>query len=233
MNEGGVLVLLRKAKPVLHQLIHRSDFGTRQKIDREEPLEANETLNRNDSARRPLVVDDSFAARPPSLRDREMQDDTVPEIGSDLDFQAEIPAESFSKANPGEAARGTFQKVETVRRDDTETEWSPEEFDFDPPEKLADRRDSCPAPDREHQHSYDARRSTQNAIRSSVHEIRKAAAGRNWLSPKSIRALMRIEEGKSKLDRSDRNSLRHLLERFSGLPELEGHILYIRKLISE
>jgi len=78
----------------------------------------------------------------------------------------------------------------------------------------------------------EARRPTQKAIRFSALEIRKIAAGRNWLSPKSSRALARIGERNVKLDRSDRNALIHLLEHCAALPELTDHVANLRQAIA-
>ncbi|KAA9009702.1 hypothetical protein [Histidinibacterium aquaticum] len=79
----------------------------------------------------------------------------------------------------------------------------------------------------------EATRPTQEAIGFSALEIRKIAAGRNWLSPKSCRALARIGEGNVKLDRSESNALNYLLERCSALPELTTHVTNLRHAIAD
>lgn len=224
--------MLRKLKSVAHGLSHRPDSGAKREIGREEAPEANRTGNPNGSVCHPLGADGPSAPEPPGLPNRELENDTAPGILPNLDFEAETTAESFFQANPAEAALGTFRKVDTVRWDHTEADWNLEEFDFEPPEKLADRRMSRAPLVREHQQASDATNPDQKAIRISIHEIRRTAAGRHWLSPKSSRALTRLDEGNAKLDRSDKNALIHLLERCSRLPDLNDHILFIRKFIS-
>lgn len=340
--------MLRKLRSVVHRLSHRSDSSAKQEINREEPLESIKTGNRNESVSLSLGVDGPSAPQPSDLRSRELGHDAVPEILQNLDFKPEIAPERFFKANPAEAARGTFRKVDTVRWDYTESDWSLEEFDFEPPVKSADFRVSQHSLEREDQKVSDANqthaegaferlhalalqrrwraaaaalnkaatssarlsrrelaaiehilnvadtlalhrgnamelrkwllhtrmpkdrrfeppreesrianheparenqagqlenerdklpleagRPTQKAIRYSVHEIRKAAAGRNWLSPKSSRALTRVGERSAKLDRSDRNALNHLLEHCVALPELAVHVTALRQAIAD
>lgn len=347
LSPSGELILLRKLKSVVHRLSHRSLSGAKQKIDREEPFEPTKTRNRNESVSLHLVVDGLSAPQPSKLQDIESDNVAVPEILPNLDFEAETTAESFFKANPAEAARGTFEKVDTVRWDHTEADWSLEEFDFERPAKSADHRISRHCSDNAHQKACDANqtyaegaferlhafalkrrwraaasalnkaatrssrlskreraaiehvlnvadtlalhrgdsmeirkwllqaqkpkdrpeppceesrvanheaatdneanqlqkqrvklpveasRPTQKAIRFSVLEIRKIAAGRNWLSPKSSRALTRVGDRNAKLDRSERNALNHLLERCGALPELADHVANIRRAIAD
>lgn len=344
---SGELILIRKLKSVVNRLIHRSESGANQEIEGEEPLESNKARNRHESVNLHMVVDGQSKSQPSKLRRREPGNEAFPAIIPDLDFEAETTAENFFKANPTEAVRGTFQKVDTVRWDHTEADWSLEEFDFEPPAKHVDYRITAHSSERENQKASDtdqafaegalerlhafalqrrwraaasalskaasrsaklskreraaiehllnvadtlalhrgdsmelrkwlfraqmpkdctespspesrvanhevatanaagqnekqsvklpveARRPTQKAIRFAVLEVRKTAAGRNWLSPKSSRALTRIGEKNVKLSRSERNALNHLLEHCAALPELTDHVTNLRQAIAE
>lgn len=74
-------------------------------------------------------------------------------------------------------------------------------------------------------------KSTQKEIRLSILQVRKTAADRNWLSPKSSRALTRIGDKNVKLGRSEINALNYLLDRCRTLPELKEQVETLRKAI--
>jgi hypothetical protein len=80
--------------------------------------------------------------------------------------------------------------------------------------------------------SATSRNPTQKDIRLSILEIRKIAADRKWLSPKSSRALTRIGDKKANLGRSERNALNHLLDRCGSMPELKEHVATLQRAIA-
>lgn len=339
--------MLRKLQSLVHRLSHRSVSGAKLEIDRAEALIATKTGNRFESVSPHVLVNDPSAAKTPKLPAKEQEYGAFPEILPDLDFEAETTAECFFKSNHRQAARGTFQKVDTVSWDHTEADWSLEEFDFELPVEPAFHRVTGHSQERENTKESDtnqafvqralerlqafalqrrwrasasalskaatrstrlskreraaiehvlnvadtlvlhrgdsmelrkwlfrgqmpkdrpeppcpeirvanheaatasvtdqleqqtvelpveAKRPTQKAIRFAVVEIRKIAAGRNWLSPKSSRALTRIGERNVKLGRSERNALNHLLEHCAALPELTDHVTILRQAITD
>ena len=70
---------------------------------------------------------------------------------------------------------------------------------------------------------------SQKEIRFSVLRVRQIAAERNWLSPKSSRALAKLSDKKAALGRSETNALNYLLGRFENISELTVDVENLRK----
>lgn len=118
------------------------------------------------------------------------------------DFQVKASAEEFFNKNSGERATGTFHKVDVVRWEHDETDWKIEAVKFIPPANPAGKPP------------------TQKDVRASVIRLRDIAASRGWLSPKSSRALAKLGDRKTKLDRSEINALNYLLGRCANISEI-------------
>ncbi|NBN79295.1 hypothetical protein GWI72_13540 [Microvirga tunisiensis] len=347
MFKGSGWALIRKFNLVVRWLFHRSEASADQEIDHQGSLGATRSRSRNEAVNIPPPVDDQSTLQPAQPRNGASENETLPEILPNLDFEPEITSESFFKANQTDAIRGTFHRVETVRWDHTEADWNLEEYDLALPTKSAVHCTTEHCPERENQkvpdtdqvfaevalerlrafalerrwraaasalskaatrsarlskrehaaiehvlnvadtlallqdetialrnwlsgaqicknttelpcakggiENHDAvilnvvgriekqsknllaktRRPTQKRLHLAACEIRNVAADRNWLSPKSSRALKRFGDRKVILDRSDRNALIYLLDRCDALPELAEHVANLRRAIAD
>lgn len=276
-------MVLDKIKSLVRHFRQKLVSHVDNEISREKPRDRPTTGKQPESVSPPQVMDGAAAPTPSSLRASEPTSGLAPELLPPLNFEAETTAESFFKANPTKAARGTFHEVDKVRWDHLEADWSLDDLDIEPPAEYADREHQKPSensasdnadgalehlrafcvakalagstissvegsdalcqafearascdrarPERRLQLGHSTRRPAQNTIHFSVLQISKIAARRNWLSPKSSRALTRIGENYGKLDQSERNALNHLLERCGALPEMADHVANLRQAI--
>jgi hypothetical protein len=74
---------------------------------------------------------------------------------------------------------------------------------------------------------------TQKEIRSAVLRVRDAASEHRWLSPKSNRALKKIEENGAKLDGPEINALNYLLDRCVKVRALTTAATILRRVASK
>lgn len=79
----------------------------------------------------------------------------------------------------------------------------------------------------------EAKSYTQIELRSSVLRVRQIAAERNWLSPKSSRALVKLGDSKAALGRSEINALNYLLDRCANVSELMADVEILRKVAAK
>ena len=160
---------------------------------------------------------------------------------SSLDLHAEESAEDYFVANGGKPVRGTFQEVGSTKWDQDEADWSVGDLGF---ELCAQSKPTYSVPraaisaqaevecqktvgrNDAHQISSFA----QNELRFAVLRIRRAAAERNWLSPKSILALAAIADAIIILARPKLNALNHLLGRCENTPALRADVEIVRKV---
>ena len=195
------MILLSKAKSLLHMILRGSSLGAEHTLDRDLSDQRRIESKLIDLHRHLEVLSATEVADVDSISSDRINEIVVDEILTP-DFQVEASAEEFFNKSHGERALGTFHKVDVVRWEHDESDWKIETLEFTPPADPAGKP------------------RTQKDVRASAIRVRAIASSHGWLSPKSSRALAKLGNTKNKLDQSDVNALNYLLGRCANISDI-------------
>lgn len=124
-------------------------------------------------------------------------------------FKAEVSAEEYFNSHRGKQARGIFQKVDVIRWDHDEEDWTLEEFEFESPANSIDT--SSARPPRENQQQQETSGSLDGSFQhlEAFVRLREFALRRRWLS--AAAALDKASQQSAPLSKRERAAIEHVL----------------------
>jgi hypothetical protein len=118
------VILLEKAKSLLQRIRRRSISVSKHKTDYEVPVQGANGRISGEPASLSHLGDGTSVTSTANTTNLAYSQSPMSKDVQPLDFEAELSAEDHFLSNKGMRARGTFQKVDIVRWDHEEEDWS-------------------------------------------------------------------------------------------------------------
>lgn len=128
---------------------------------------------------------------------------------SSLDFEAEVSAEDYSTGSHGRQARGIFQKVDTIRWDHDESDWSIEDLDFEAPFRPAEAAPAKPCVEGNPSMANSHDRSPPQEV--ALQRLREFALRRRWLA--SAAAIEKLSQNRGPLSNREWAAIEHMMSK--------------------
>ncbi len=127
-----------------------------------------------------------------------------------LDFEVELSAEDHFTAQKGLQARGTFQKVDVVRWDHDEEDWTLKDIEFESPANSIDTGfGRSPTEDQQHQETSESQVGSFQHLEAFV-RLKEFALRRRWLP--AVAALDKASRQLAPLSKRERAAIEHVLK---------------------
>lgn len=204
------MILLRKATSLFQRIRRRSISVSKHKTDHEFPVQGANGRTSSHAASLAHVGDQTSVTTTADAIKLAHSQSPISEDIQPLDFEVELSAEDHFIAQKGLQARGTFQKVDVVRWDHDEEDWSLEDIEF---ESTANSTDTgfarSPTEDQQHQETSESQGGSFQHLEAFV-RLKEFALRRRWLS--AAAALDKASRQPAPLSKRERAAIEHVLK---------------------
>ncbi len=204
------MILLRKAKSLFQRIRRRSISVSEHKADHKLPVQGANGGTSSQTAILAHVGDGASITTPANAINLAHSQSPISEYDRPLDFEGELSAEDHFIAKKRLRARGTFQKVDVVRWDHDEEEWSLEDFEFELPANSIDTGFSTPPTEGQKQQEISEFQGGSFQHLEAFVRLREFALRRRWLS--AVAALDKASRQSAPLSKRERAAIEHVLK---------------------